>query len=109
MKKIIFVVVLSLVLIFVGCVDVINIVKVDKKGEVIIFFDIDIFFVVGIFVLSYLDEVEVKLKEVGFIVDKKLNISYYIEKKLDKNEIMKSDMKLEDFGVKIINSKSFFI
>lgn len=33
MKKIIFAVVLSLVLILAGCADVTNTVKVDKKGE----------------------------------------------------------------------------
>lgn len=108
MKKIIFAVVLSLVLILAGCADVTNTVKVDKKGEATISFDIDISSVAGIFASSYSDEVEAKLKEAGFTVDKKSNTSYHIEKKLDKNETTKSDMKPEDFGVKITNSKSFF-
>lgn len=48
MKKIIFAVVLSLVLILAGCADVTNTVKVDKKGEATISFDIDISSVAGI-------------------------------------------------------------
>ncbi|EAE4192434.1 protein with hydrophobic anchor, partial [Listeria monocytogenes] len=48
MKKIIFTVVLSLVLVLAGCADVTNTVKVDKKGEATISFDIDISSVAGI-------------------------------------------------------------
>ncbi|EAH0549355.1 protein with hydrophobic anchor, partial [Listeria monocytogenes] len=53
MKKIIFTVVLSLVLVLAGCADVTNTVKVDKKGEATISFDIDISSVAGIFASSY--------------------------------------------------------
>ncbi|MBC1986215.1 protein with hydrophobic anchor [Listeria sp. FSL L7-0478] len=108
MKKIIFTVVLSLVLVLAGCADVTNTVKVDKKGEATISFDVDISTVVGIFASSYSDEMVAKLQEAGFTVDKKSNTSYHIEKKLDKNDTMNSDMKPEDFGVKITNTKSFF-
>lgn len=48
MKKIIFTVVLSLVLVLAGCADVTNTVKVDKKGEATISFDVDISTVAGI-------------------------------------------------------------
>ncbi|EAF5657358.1 EGFR-like transmembrane domain-containing protein [Listeria innocua] len=108
MKKIIFTLLLSLVIVLAGCAHVTNTVKVDKKGEALIFFDIDISSVVGIFASSYSDQMEAKLKEAGFTVDKKSNTSYHIEKKLAKNESTKSDMKPEDFGVKITNTKSFF-
>ncbi|HDI0340623.1 TPA: protein with hydrophobic anchor [Listeria innocua] len=108
MKKIIFTLLLSLVLVLAGCANVTNTVKVDKKGEAMISFDIDISSVAGIFASSYSDQMEVKLKEAGFTVDKKSNTSYHIEKKLAKNETTKSDMKPEDFGVKITNTKSFF-
>ncbi|MBC1549214.1 protein with hydrophobic anchor [Listeria sp. FSL L7-1434] len=108
MKKIIFTVVLSLVLVLAGCADVTNTVKVDKKGEATISFDVDISTVAGIFASSYSDEMVAKLQEAGFTVDKKSNTSYHIEKKLDKNDTMNSDMKPEDFGVKITNTKSFF-
>lgn len=64
--------VLSLVLVLAGCADVTNTVKVDKKGEATISFDIDISSVAGIFASSYSDEVEAKLKEAGFTVDKKI-------------------------------------
>ncbi|MBC1543322.1 EGFR-like transmembrane domain-containing protein [Listeria cossartiae] len=108
MKKIIFTVILSLVLVLAGCADVTNTVKVDKKGEATISFDVDISTVAGIFASSYSDEMVAKLQEAGFTVDKKSNTSYHIEKKLDKNDTMNSDMKPEDFGVKITNTKSFF-
>ncbi|MBC1567683.1 protein with hydrophobic anchor [Listeria sp. FSL L7-1425] len=108
MKKIIFTVVLSLVLVLAGCADVTNTVKVDKKGEATISFDVDISTVAGIFASSYSDEMVAKLQEADFTVDKKSNTSYHIEKKLDKNDTMNSDMKPEDFGVKITNTKSFF-
>ncbi|MBC2182606.1 protein with hydrophobic anchor [Listeria sp. FSL L7-0233] len=108
MKKIIFTVVLSLVLVLAGCADVTNTVKVNKKGEATISFDVDISTVAGIFASSYSDEMVAKLQEAGFTVDKKSNTSYHIEKKLDKNDTMNSDMKPEDFGVKITNTKSFF-
>ncbi|EFR94539.1 protein with hydrophobic anchor [Listeria innocua] len=108
MKKIIFTLLLSLVLVLAGCANVTNTVKVDKKGEAMISFDIDISSVAGIFASSYSHQVEAKLKEAGFTVDKKSNTSYYIEKKLAKDETTKSDMKPEDFGVKITNTKSFF-
>ncbi|EAD5870202.1 protein with hydrophobic anchor [Listeria innocua] len=108
MKKIIFTLLLSLVLVLAGCANVTNTVKVDKKGEAMISFDIDISSVAGIFASSYSNQVEAKLKEAGFTVDKKSNTSYHIEKKLAKDETTKSDMKPEDFGVKITNTKSFF-
>ncbi|MBC1323164.1 protein with hydrophobic anchor [Listeria welshimeri] len=108
MKKIIFTIMLSLILVLAGCADVTNTVKVDKKGEATISFDIDISTVAGIFASGYSNELEAKLKEAGFIVDKKSNTSYHIEKKLDKNETTKSNMKPEDYGVKITNTKSFF-
>ncbi|EPT8859583.1 TPA: protein with hydrophobic anchor [Listeria innocua] len=108
MKKIIFTLLLSLVLVLAGCANVTNTVKVDKKGEAMISFDIDISSVAGIFASSYSDQMEAKLKEAGFTVDKKSNTSYHIEKKLAKTETAKSDMKPEDFGVKITNTKSFF-
>ncbi|MBC1925236.1 EGFR-like transmembrane domain-containing protein [Listeria innocua] len=108
MKKIIFTLLLSLVLVLAGCANVTNTVKVDKKGEAMISFDIDISSVVGIFASSYSNQVEAKLKEAGFTVNKKSNTSYHIEKKLAKDETTKSDMKPEDFGVKITNTKSFF-
>ncbi|MBC1337202.1 EGFR-like transmembrane domain-containing protein [Listeria innocua] len=108
MKKIIFTLLLSLVLVLAGCANVTNTVKVDKKGEAMISFDIDISSVAGIFASSYSDQMEAKLKESGFTVDKKSNTSYHIEKKLAKTETTKSDMKPEDFGVKITNTKSFF-
>ncbi|MBC2132254.1 EGFR-like transmembrane domain-containing protein [Listeria innocua] len=108
MKKIIFTLLLSLVLVLAGCANVTNTVKVDKKGEAMISFDIDISSVAGIFASSYSNQVEAKLKEAGFTVDKKSNTSYHIEKKLAKDETTKSGMKPEDFGVKITNTKSFF-
>ncbi|MBC2011643.1 protein with hydrophobic anchor [Listeria marthii] len=108
MKKIIFTVVLSLVLVLAGCANVTNTVKVDKKGEATISFDVDISTMAGIFASSYSDEMVAKLQEAGFTVDKKSNTSYHIEKKLDKNDTTNSDMKPEDFGVKITNTKSFF-
>ncbi|MBC1910440.1 protein with hydrophobic anchor [Listeria innocua] len=108
MKKIIFTLLLSLVLVLAGCANVTNTVKVDKKGEAMISFDIDISSVAGIFASSYSNQVEAKLKEAGFTVNKKSNTSYHIEKKLAKDETTKSDMKPEDFGVKITNTKSFF-
>ncbi|EHY9331655.1 protein with hydrophobic anchor [Listeria innocua] len=108
MKKIIFTLLLSLVLVLAGCANVTNTVKVDKKGEAMISFDIDISSVAGIFASSYSNQVEAKLKEAGFTVDKKSNTSYHIEKKLAKDETTKSDMKPEDFGVKITNTKRFF-
>lgn len=99
---------LSLILVLAGCADVTNTVKVDKKGETTISFDVDISTVAGIFASGYSNELEAKLKEAGFTVDKKSNTSYHIEKKLDKNETAKSNMKPEDYGVKITNTKSFF-
>lgn len=108
MKKIIFTIMLSLILVLAGCADVTNTVKVDKKGEATISFDVDISTVAGIFASGYSNELEAKLKEAGFTVDKKSNTSYHIEKKLDKNETTKSNMKPEDYGVKITNIKSFF-
>ncbi|MBC2349813.1 protein with hydrophobic anchor [Listeria welshimeri] len=108
MKKIIFTIMLSLILVLAGCADVTNTVKVDKKGEATISFDGDISTVAGIFASGYSNELEAKLKEAGFTVDKKSNTSYHIEKKLDKNETTKSNMKPEDYGVKITNTKSFF-
>ncbi|MBC1386375.1 protein with hydrophobic anchor [Listeria innocua] len=108
MKKIIFTLLLSFVLALAGCANVTNTVKVDKKGEAMISFDIDISSVAGIFASGYSDQLEAKLKEAGFTVDKKSNTSYHIEKKLAKTETTKSDMKPEDFGVKITNTKSFF-
>ncbi|MBC2309227.1 protein with hydrophobic anchor [Listeria welshimeri] len=108
MKKIIFTIMLSLILVLAGCADVTNTVKVDKKGEATISFDVDISTVAGIFASGYSNELEAKLKEAGFTVDKKSNTSYHIEKKLDKNETAKSKMKPEDYGVKITNTKSFF-
>ncbi|MBS9366439.1 protein with hydrophobic anchor [Listeria welshimeri] len=108
MKKIIFTIMLSLILVLAGCADVTNTVKVDKKGETTISFDVDISTVAGIFASGYSNELEAKLKEAGFTVDKKSNTSYHIEKKLDKNETAKSNMKPEDYGVKITNTKSFF-
>ncbi|MBC2358251.1 protein with hydrophobic anchor [Listeria welshimeri] len=108
MKKIIFTIMLSLILVLAGCADVTNTVKVDKKGEAMISFDVDISTVAGIFASGYSNELEAKLKEAGFTVDKKSNTSYHIEKKLDKNETAKSNMKPEDYGVKITNTKSFF-
>ncbi|MBC1318843.1 protein with hydrophobic anchor [Listeria welshimeri] len=108
MKKIIFTIMLSLILVLAGCADVTNTVKVDKKGEATISFDVDISTVAGIFASGYSNELEAKLKEAGFTVDKKSNTSYHIEKKLDKNETTKSNMKPEDYGVKITNTKSFF-
>ncbi|MBC1395409.1 protein with hydrophobic anchor [Listeria welshimeri] len=107
MKKIIFTIMLSLILVLAGCADVTNTVKVDKKGEATISFDVDISTVAGIFASGYSNELEAKLKEAGFTVDKKSNTSYHIEKKLDKNETAKSNMKPEDYGVKITNTKSF--
>ncbi|MBC2216167.1 protein with hydrophobic anchor [Listeria welshimeri] len=108
MKKIIFTIMLSLILVLAGCADVTNTVKVDKKGEATISFDVDISTVAGIFASGYSNELEAKLKEAGFTVDKKSNTSYHIEKKLDKNETTKRNMKPEDYGVKITNTKSFF-
>ncbi|MBF2509234.1 EGFR-like transmembrane domain-containing protein [Listeria welshimeri] len=108
MKKIIFTIMLSLILVLAGCADVTNTVKVDKKGEATISFDVDISTVAGIFASGYSNELEAKLKEAGFTVDKKSNTSYHLEKKLDKNETTKSNMKPEDYGVKITNTKSFF-
>lgn len=108
MKKIIFTIMLSLILVLAGCADVTNTVKVDKKGEATISIDVDISTVAGIFASGYSNELEAKLKEAGFTVDKKSNTSYHIEKKLDKNETTKSNMKPEDYGVKITNTKSFF-
>ncbi|MBC1360495.1 protein with hydrophobic anchor [Listeria welshimeri] len=108
MKKIIFTIMLSLILVLAGCADVTNTVKVDKKGEATISFDVDISTVAGIFASGYSNELEAKLKEAGFTVDKKSNTSYHIEKKLDKNETAKSNIKPEDYGVKITNTKSFF-
>ncbi|MBC1682342.1 protein with hydrophobic anchor [Listeria welshimeri] len=108
MKKIIFTIMLSLILVLAGCAEVTNTVKVDKKGEATISFDVDISTVAGIFASGYSNELEAKLKEAGFTVDKKSNTSYHIEKKLDKNETTKSNMKPEDYGVKITNTKSFF-
>ncbi|MBC1668499.1 protein with hydrophobic anchor [Listeria welshimeri] len=108
MKKIIFTIMLSLILVLAGCADVTNTVKVDKKGEAMISFDVDISTVAGIFASGYSNELEAKLKEAGFTVDKKSNTSYHIEKKLDKNETAKSNMEPEDYGVKITNTKSFF-
>ncbi|MBC1698451.1 protein with hydrophobic anchor [Listeria welshimeri] len=108
MKKIIFTIMLSLILVLAGCAEVTNTVKVDKKGEATISFDVDISTVAGIFASGYSNELEAKLKEAGFTVDKKSNTSYHIEKKLDKNETAKSNMKPEDYGVKITNTKSFF-
>lgn len=108
MKKIIFTIMLSLILVLAGCADVTNTVKVDKKGEATISFDVDISTVAGIFASGYSNELEAKLKEAGFTVGKKSNTSYHIEKKLDKNETTKSNMKPEDYGVKITNTKSFF-
>ncbi|MBC1476139.1 protein with hydrophobic anchor [Listeria welshimeri] len=108
MKKIIFTIMLSLILVLAGCADVTNTVKVDKKGEATISFDVDISTVAGIFASGYSNELEAKLKEAGFTVDKKSNTSYHIEKKLGKNETTKSNMKPEDYGVKITNTKSFF-
>ncbi|MBC2314477.1 protein with hydrophobic anchor [Listeria welshimeri] len=108
MKKIIFTIMFSLILVLAGCADVTNTVKVDKKGEATISFDVDISTVAGIFASGYSNELEAKLKEAGFTVDKKSNTSYHIEKKLDKNETAKSNMKPEDYGVKITNTKSFF-
>ncbi|MBC1862920.1 protein with hydrophobic anchor [Listeria welshimeri] len=108
MKKIIFTIMLSLILVLAGCADVTNTVKIDKKGEATISFDVDISTVAGIFASGYSNELEAKLKEAGFTVDKKSNTSYHIEKKLDKNETAKSNMKPEDYGVKITNTKSFF-
>ncbi|HBM3471934.1 TPA: protein with hydrophobic anchor [Listeria innocua] len=108
MKKIIFTLLLSLVLVLAGCANVTNTVNVDKKGEAMISFDIDISSVAGIFASGYSNQVEAKLKEAGFTVDKKSNTSYHIEKKLAKDETTKSDMEPEDFGVKITNTKSFF-
>lgn len=108
MKKIIFTIMLSLILVLAGCADVTNTVKVDKKGEATISFDVDISTVAGIFASGYSNELEAKLKEAGFTVDKISNTSYHIEKKLDKNETAKSNMKPEDYGVKITNTKSFF-
>ncbi|MBC2262677.1 protein with hydrophobic anchor [Listeria sp. FSL L7-0091] len=108
MKKIVFALLLSLILILAGCADVTNTVKVDKTGEATVSFDIDISSVAGIFASSYSNQVETKLKEAGFTVDKKSNTSYHIEKKLAKNETKQSDMNPEDFGVKITNTKSFF-
>ncbi|MBC1363081.1 protein with hydrophobic anchor [Listeria welshimeri] len=108
MKKIIFTIMLSLILVLAGCADVTNTVKVNKKGEATISFDVDISTVAGIFASGYSNELEAKLKEAGFTVDKKSNTSYHIEKKLDKNETAKSNMKPEDYGVKITNTKSFF-
>lgn len=108
MKKIIFTIMLSLILVLAGCADVTNTVKVDKKGEATISFDVDISTVAGIFASGYSNELEAKLKEAGFTVDKKSNTSYHIEKRLDKNETTKSNMKPEDYGVKITNTKSFF-
>lgn len=99
---------LSLILVLAGCADVTNTVKVDKKGEATISFDVDISTVAGIFASGYSNELEAKLKEAGFTVDKKSNTSYHIEKRLDKNETTKSNMKPEDYGVKITNTKSFF-
>lgn len=107
MKKIIFTTIVSLVLLLSGCADVTNTVKVDKKGDATISFDIDISSVAGIFASSYSEEALTKLEDAGFKVDKKSNTSYHIEKKLEKSST-KSDMKLEDFGVKITNTKSFF-
>ncbi|MBC1676908.1 protein with hydrophobic anchor [Listeria welshimeri] len=108
MKKIVFTIMLSLILVLAGCADVTNTVKVDKKGEATISFDVDISTVAGIFASGYSNELEAKLKEAGFTVDKKSNTSYHIEKKLDKNETAKSNMEPEDYGVKITNTKSFF-
>ncbi|MEE9725654.1 protein with hydrophobic anchor [Listeria seeligeri] len=107
MKKIIFTAIVSLVLLLSGCADVTNTVKVDKKGDATISFDIDISSVAGIFASSYSEEALTKLEDAGFKVDKKSNTSYHIEKKLE-NSSTKSDMKPEDFGVKITNTKSFF-
>lgn len=107
MKKIIFTTIVSLVLLLSGCADVTNTVKVDKKGDATISFDIDISSVAGIFASSYSEEALTKLEDAGFKVDKKSNTSYHIEKKLEKSST-KSDMKPEDFGVKITNTKSFF-
>lgn len=107
MKKIIFTVILSLVLLLSGCADVTNTVKVDKKGDATISFDIDISSVAGIFASTYSGEALTKLKDAGFKVEKKSDTSYHIEKKLEKSET-KTDMKPEDFGVKITNTKSFF-
>lgn len=99
--------ILSLVLLLSGCADVTNTVKVDKKGDATISFDIDISSVAGIFASTYSDEALTKLKDAGFKVEKKSDTSYHIEKKLEKSET-KTDMKPEDFGVKITNTKSFF-
>ncbi len=99
--------ILSLVLLLSGCADVTNTVKVDKKGDATISFDIDISSVAGIFASTYSDEAFTKLKDAGFKVEKKSDTSYHIEKKLEKSET-KTDMKPEDFGVKITNTKSFF-
>ncbi|MBF2598868.1 protein with hydrophobic anchor [Listeria seeligeri] len=107
MKKIIFTAIVSLVLLLSGCADVTNTVKVDKKGDATISFDIDISSVAGIFASSYSEEALTKLEDAGFKVDKKSNTSYHIEKKLEQSST-KSDMKPEDFGVKITNTKSFF-
>ncbi|AIS62080.1 DUF3153 domain-containing protein [Listeria ivanovii] len=107
MKKIIFTVIFSLVLLLSGCADVTNTVKVDKKGDATISFDIDISSVAGVFASTYSDEALIKLKDAGFKVDKRSDTSYHIEKKLEKSET-KTDMKPEDFGVKITNTKSFF-
>ncbi|WP_271004048.1 protein with hydrophobic anchor [Listeria seeligeri] len=107
MKKIIFTTIVSLVLLLSGCADVTNTVKVDKKGDATISFDIDISSVAGIFASSYSEEALAKLEDAGFKVDKKSNTSYHIEKKLEQSST-KSDMKPEDFGVKITNTKSFF-
>ncbi|EAH4438571.1 protein with hydrophobic anchor, partial [Listeria innocua] len=57
MKKIIFTLLLSLVLVLAGCANVTNTVKVDKKGEAMISFDIDISSVAGIFASSYSNQV----------------------------------------------------
>lgn len=107
MKKIIITVALSFILLLSGCADVTNTVKVDKKGDATISFDIDISSVAGLFASSYSDKVLTQLEEAGFKVDKKSNTSYHIEKKLEKNST-KSDLKPEDFGIKITNTKSFF-
>ncbi|MBC2046033.1 protein with hydrophobic anchor [Listeria seeligeri] len=107
MKKIIFTTIVGLVLLLSGCADVTNTVKVDKKGDATISFDIDISSVAGIFASSYSEEALTKLEDAGFKVDKKSNTSYHIEKKLEQSST-KSDMKPEDFGVKITNTKSFF-
>ncbi|MBC1722739.1 protein with hydrophobic anchor [Listeria seeligeri] len=107
MKKIIFTAIVSLVLLLSGCADVTNTVKVDKKGDATISFDIDISSVAGIFASSYSEEALTKLEDAGFKVDKKSNTSYHIEKKLEQSST-KSDMKPEDFGVKITNTKGFF-